>query len=232
MNDARGFWDQKIRTWDETRYRISGNDSSILEKLAGRASSSVRFRLEATVELLSDHVAGKTILDLGCGSGRLAEPLLRAAAHRYIGVDFSQTAIDVARKSSAEAEIAGKAQFEVGDAVAYSDPDADIVVSSGLFDWLTTAQISTLFAVNKNKDFLHSFSEKRFDVSQWAHRAYCYLAYGHRTRSYVPRYYSEAEIIALAGKHGSRFAPTVRHRRLRFGAIISSLPLRLEKLGR
>src|SRR5581483_4288627 len=38
-----------------------------------------------------------TVLDVGCGSGRIGEFVLEAGASRYVGVDFSEPMIDLAQ---------------------------------------------------------------------------------------------------------------------------------------
>lgn len=53
-------------------------------------------RLEAAVRVVRDRNSPR-VLDVGCGSGRVAERLLDAGAGHYVGVDFSAPMIDLAR---------------------------------------------------------------------------------------------------------------------------------------
>src|SRR6202035_244071 len=39
-----------------------------------------------------------SVLDVGCGSGRIGEFVLEAGASRYLGIDFSEPMIDLARE--------------------------------------------------------------------------------------------------------------------------------------
>ena len=66
-----------------------------------------RYRL--TIEALGD-AAGKTYLDLGCGSGRYAINLARLGA-RVVGIDFSDAMLDLARRYASEEGVAGKVEF-------------------------------------------------------------------------------------------------------------------------
>ena len=50
-------------------------------------------------------LAGKTVLDLGCGFGRNCADFLRRGAKRVVGVDISQKMLDVARRESYGEEI-------------------------------------------------------------------------------------------------------------------------------
>jgi hypothetical protein len=70
--DSKQFWEDKILTWEDGRYGEEVKAGSWLERIANRASGSLRFRLTITKELLASHVKGKHIVELGCGSGFLA----------------------------------------------------------------------------------------------------------------------------------------------------------------
>jgi SAM-dependent methyltransferase len=43
------------------------------------------------------HHGAERVLDIGCGSGRIGELVLDAGAREYVGVDFSETMVDLAR---------------------------------------------------------------------------------------------------------------------------------------
>lgn len=67
---------------------------------ASRAFASLRsvseFRLQLLQEWLGGAVRGRTIVDLGCGGGLLAVPLVRLGA-RVVGVDLAMRALRSAR---------------------------------------------------------------------------------------------------------------------------------------
>src|SRR5579884_2300994 len=51
-------------------------------------------------QLAVDTVAGypePSVLDVGCGSGRIGEFVLEAGASRYLGIDFSEPMVELAR---------------------------------------------------------------------------------------------------------------------------------------
>jgi len=56
----------------------------------------MRIEQQAMLELLPD-VAGKTVLDVGCGSGRYLRILRERGAHRVAGIDFSAAMLGRAR---------------------------------------------------------------------------------------------------------------------------------------
>jgi SAM-dependent methyltransferase len=73
-------------------------------------------------------LAGRSILDVGTGTGRAALLLARAGAH-VTGIDASEQMLAVARQSAAQQEL--RVEFLTGDAHAIPFPDRafDVVVS-------------------------------------------------------------------------------------------------------
>jgi putative flippase GtrA/SAM-dependent methyltransferase len=223
--DPKAFWNGKILDWEASRYGGRAGAANLVEGLAGRASSSVRFRLDAAAQLLTPHLAGRRVVELGCGSGLLAEPLLAAGAVAYQGYDFSEAAITAARKRAATSPRGAAMRFDVA-AVAEIPPQGDaVVISLGLVDWLGAAELDHLFALGGGGSCLHAVSEQRRSAVQLIHRAYVQCSYGWKNGGYVPRYHRLAEIAAIAGRHGIGRLNVFRHRRLRFGIFVSDLSL-------
>jgi len=80
-------------------------------------------------------LAGRTILDLGCGVGRFA---LRAASKgaTVYGYDISASAIEVAKAKATEAGLAERCHFESGDITAIDFPAADVWFDLGCFQYI------------------------------------------------------------------------------------------------
>lgn len=84
---------------------------------------------EAVIGLL-DLGAGKTVLDLGCGSGALTEKLAQTGA-RVIGLDASPELLQVARKNHPQLE------FVQGDARSFCLKErVDAVFSNAVLHWI------------------------------------------------------------------------------------------------
>ena len=64
---------------------------------------------------VNDDIVGKTVLDLGCGTGRLALGAAFLGARQAVGVDIDKTAIKVACESSGETGLKPKAQWIAAD---------------------------------------------------------------------------------------------------------------------
>src|SRR5579872_3269117 len=91
-------------------------------------------RRQLAVETVASQQA-PSVLDVGCGSGRIGELVLEAGAVRYLGVDFSEPMIDLARRRLARFE--DRTELLVADFLELSVPESfDVVLALGLFDYL------------------------------------------------------------------------------------------------
>lgn len=221
--DPKTFWDNKILIWEESRY--GARSRSWLESLAGHASSSLRFRMEAAAALLVPHVKGRRVVELGCGSGLLAERLMGLGAASYQGYDISEQAVAKANQRTAASAFADTVAFKARPVAELPDLGDALVFSLGLFDWLNPAEIGHVFAMGRQGSYFHAVAERRLSAQQLLHRLYVHLAYGHRTGGYVPQYQSVAEIARVTAGLGLGGPNVYRDDRMRFGIFISDLPL-------
>jgi putative methylase len=63
----------------------------------------------------NNDIIGKTVLDLGCGTGRLALGASYLGAQEVVGIDIDQRAIKAAVENSRKAGLAGTVQWVIGD---------------------------------------------------------------------------------------------------------------------
>ena len=220
--ERKAFWDAKILAWEASRYDL-GASPNFVEGVAGRVSSSVRYRMDAAVRLLAPHLAGCRVVELGCGSGLLAEKLLALGAASYQGYDISSVAIARAKQRAAQSPRGDAMLFDVAALTDLPSQDNALVVSLGLIEWLTPAELDYLFAISSKGSLFHGLSERRRSVTQLIHRGYVYLSYGWKTGGYVPRYHDVAEIAAIAKRHHIDRLNVYRQPRLRFGIFVSNL---------
>jgi trans-aconitate 2-methyltransferase len=77
---------------------------------------------------------GETVIDAGCGSGRVTEALLaRLPQGRVIGVDASASMVDAARE-----RLGARAELHVADLVSFDlGLRADAVLSTATFHWIS-----------------------------------------------------------------------------------------------
>jgi putative methylase len=97
-------------------------------------------------------IVGKTVLDLGCGTGRLALGAAFLGAKQVVGVDIDKDAVRVAFENSVRTDLKEKVQWVCGD----------IDVIHGYFD---TVLQNPPFGVQKRKAD-RKFLEKALEVGE------------------------------------------------------------------
>jgi len=78
--------------------------------------------------LTENGLVGKTVLDIGCGTGFFALETIKQGASSCIGVDLSSAAIHEANEFAKESGLQNRARFEVANAASTQHPPSDIVV--------------------------------------------------------------------------------------------------------
>jgi trans-aconitate 2-methyltransferase len=80
-------------------------------------------------------VANPTVVDLGCGDGRLTRRLATAlGARRVHGIDSSRAMIEAARTG---APMESRVTFSVGDLATFDEPDAyDVLIANASLQWV------------------------------------------------------------------------------------------------
>ena len=97
----------------------------------------VRRRFDLTLELL-EPLAGKTLLDVGCGSGRYCIAYAERGATRVVGVDFAAAMVELANEHARRAGVSDLCEFRAGifpDAVPEGTFDASSAM--GFFDYVS-----------------------------------------------------------------------------------------------
>ncbi len=94
---------------------------------AGGALPPLHATTRGLLDLLGDP-KGQTVLELGCGRGGLLQNVLAAGASQVTGIDLSRTSIEIAQGRLANAGLAERARFEVGDGATVGLEPHDWVV--------------------------------------------------------------------------------------------------------
>ena len=89
--------------------------------------------LTSSSQVLLDFISkkgllGKTVLELGCGTGFFALETLRNGASSCVGIDLSSAAILEANEFAKESGLQDRARFEVANAASTRQPAADVVI--------------------------------------------------------------------------------------------------------
>jgi 2-polyprenyl-3-methyl-5-hydroxy-6-metoxy-1,4-benzoquinol methylase len=159
--DQQQYWDSKILAWERSAYSRDLKGQSFIERVATFFRGPIRARREVLVSTLQARLKGATVLELGCASGPLAAPILKAGAKQYTGVDISPQAIALAQRTASTLGIAEKARFMQANVSERNDlPEADVVFGLGFLDYLSASDQQRLFKSLKG-EFIFSFPEKR-----------------------------------------------------------------------
>ena len=214
MLSKKKFWDQKILSWEKNKYKKESRFYDV--------NNSLKQRLLLASSVIHQMPKRTDLLELGCGSGQLWENI-KLLKLSYRGVDFSEMAIRAFEKRIQNSKNNHLVSLFCEDCVE-NKHSAEIVISLGLLDWLSCEEIKKLTEIYKNTWYLHSFSEKRFSLSQILHKFYVFMSYGYKTGSYRPAYYKPGYLLNLFGPQ----AKIYRNPGLSFGAFIYNLPSYVE----
>jgi 2-polyprenyl-3-methyl-5-hydroxy-6-metoxy-1,4-benzoquinol methylase len=93
-------------------------------------------RYDITFEQAGD-VTGKTILDVGCGSGVYTVDFARRGARRVVGVDLSSNMLKLAAQEAEQHQVADRCAFIQADFLELDLEDPfDISIAMGVFDYV------------------------------------------------------------------------------------------------
>lgn len=103
------------------------------------------FRDQVLLGVVARHVAGKRVLELGCGEGHLTATLFANAAS-VLGIDISDTAISRAKLRGIR-----NAWFEVADILAISFEGFDVITAIECVYYLSADERKAFFAKIKRE---------------------------------------------------------------------------------
>ena len=157
------YWKDHLLSWEASAYY---KDTKQKANLWDRFSTFFRgdamyVRMNAALELISPHIAGKTILDVGCASGRFPFQLLDAGAAKVYGVDISPDAIAIANLNRERAEMQDKLNFSTADIVHPNSPlpKSDLVTALGVIEYFDPDTMSAFLGNLQTEYFFFDFPD-------------------------------------------------------------------------
>lgn len=123
--------------WDAENFADIYGDSLLSRSFNRLFRKGIFVRYEATMSESGD-VRGKTILDIGCGSGIYAVELAKRGAARVLGLDFSEPMLEMARDLAKKAGVAERTEFLRDEFLAhdFGTERFDVTIAMGVFDYL------------------------------------------------------------------------------------------------
>ncbi len=130
---AIDYFDRHIDDFDKI-YRK--NRSWLGNWLDKTVRASVGLRFDLAFELLGD-IKGKSVLDVGCGSGRYMLEAVNHGAGKVVGLDAASGALRAAKKIAGDLGVEDRVEFLETDFMDYApDGKFDIVFAVGYFDYI------------------------------------------------------------------------------------------------
>lgn len=116
---------------------IYGNQNTWLNRLINQYfRRSMRLRFDRTVAGCSP-LAGKSVVDIGCGPGHYSIALARGGAAHVHAVDFAPGMLEVTRKNADAAGVLDRLSIEQADIFTYTFPHTyDYAVVMGFMDYM------------------------------------------------------------------------------------------------
>jgi SAM-dependent methyltransferase len=131
--EAIDYFDRHIDDFDKIYRADRSWLGNWLDKTI-RASIGLRFRL--AFELLGD-LQGRSVLDVGCGSGRYTLKAVDRGAGKVVGLDAAPGAVRAAQKNAKALGLEDRVDFIEADFIDYEFEDKfDILFAVGYFDYI------------------------------------------------------------------------------------------------
>lgn len=134
MPEVARFWNGAAGEFDAV-YSGAGK-SAFAHFLDSFFRRDIYQRFDWVMEKSGD-VRGKTICDIGCGSGRFAAEFAQRGAGRVTGVDFAPEMLKLARSLAERAGVEQQCDFVLSDILDWkTDRVFDITIAIGLWDYI------------------------------------------------------------------------------------------------
>lgn len=131
-NNVSTYWHDQAKTFDS----IYLDESKVARKINELFRRAMYDRFHIALAESGD-VKGKTVLDIGCGSGHYEVEYAKRGAAAVTGIDFAPAMLDLARRLTEREGVADRCTFLQGDFTTHPFQEKfDVVLAIGVFDYV------------------------------------------------------------------------------------------------
>ena len=198
------YWKEHLLSWEASAYyKDTPHKANLWDRLSTIFRGDAMYvRMNAALHSLKPYLAGKTILDVGCASGRFAFQLLEAGAAKVYGVDVSPEAIQNAEAHRSQVGLEDRLEFSVEDVIHPQNPlpNTDLVTALGVIEYFDPSAMSAFLGNLRTKYFFLDFPDtaRRKQFPTWQLRQ----VYIHVNKLPGVYLYRPEEFVALAEPFG------------------------------
>ena len=153
LNSLRNYFNDCASRFDSYYHRETGFFKKLIDR---NFRKSIALRYWWTLDILEKTVADKSVLDVGCGSGRYVIALAKAGAKRVVGLDISPGMLAIASRNAKSAGVAERCNFVLGDFLTMDCKGPfDFALALGFFEYLgrPEAHLQKLAALTSQEIF-------------------------------------------------------------------------------
>lgn len=149
MNENKSFWDSYASSFDA----IYGTKNSVFNSLINKLfRGAMRLRFEKTIQLIPEN--NVSVIDIGCGPGHYCFSLAKSGNREILGIDYSETMINLASGHAKELGLEKKLTFEVVDIFDFKpDRKFDYSIMMGFIEYFEKPEeiIQKVVEITNNK---------------------------------------------------------------------------------
>lgn len=150
MPQVKRFWNDVAHQFDAI---YTGKKSPVARALDQWLRKDIYQRFDWVMQQASD-VRGKTICDVGCGSGRFVAALAKRGAAHVTGVDIAPEMLKLAETLTKAEGVADRCTFVNSDVIDWKSPDTyDLTIAIGFWDYIQdpSARLQVIRSITKGR---------------------------------------------------------------------------------
>lgn len=163
ISESAKYWRDHLTSWEASAYFKEGQqNANWWDKLSTIFRGDAMYvRMNTALELIQPHISGKTVLDVGCASGRFGFQMIEAGAKKVYGTDISAEALELGRQRSVELGMQDKLEFSALDVVQPNSPlpQVDLVTALGVIEYFDTDAMKAFLSNLRTTHFLLDFPD-------------------------------------------------------------------------